>query len=254
MLRSAAKHRDVTVICDPQDYEWVIDEIAKKGNTTLETRRKLAAKAFRHTAAYDAHIAQYLTEQVGETDPESITLTYTKKQALRYGENPHQKATFYIGKKEGYSLVWGEQLHGKELSYNNIQDGDAALNMVKEFQEPVCVAVKHKNPCGVGIGADLYEAWRVVMTDTTSIFGGIVATNQPIDKNSRGNGSDLPRNHLAPSFTPEAFEILSQKEYPIDHFRSLPYSRGSTPIFRSMVDYWLKLKIISLILNMISDM
>lgn len=116
MLRSAAKnHRDVTVICDPQDYEWVIDEIAKKGNTTLETRRKLAAKAFRHTAAYDAHIAQYLTEQVGETDPESITLTYTKKQALRYGENPHQKATFYIGKKEGYSLVWGEQLHGKEL-------------------------------------------------------------------------------------------------------------------------------------------
>lgn len=215
MLRSAAKnHRDVTVICDPQDYEWVIDEIAKKGNTTLETRRKLAAKAFRHTAAYDAHIAQYLTEQVGETDPESITLTYTKKQALRYGENPHQKATFYIGKKEGYSLAWGEQLHGKELSYNNIQDGDAALNMVKEFQEPVCVAVKHKNPCGVGIGADLYEAWRgCYEADTTSIFGGIVATNQPIDKKTAEEmGQIFLEIILAPSFTPEAFEILSQKK------------------------------------------
>jgi len=169
MLRSAAKnHIFVTVICDTNDYSKVIEEIKTYGDTTFETRQQLAAKVFRHTAAYDATIAGYLSEKVGEEEPENLTLTFTKKQSLRYGENPHQKACFY----------------GKELSYNNIQDGDAALNIVKEFtDEPVMVAIKHKNPCGVGIGQNVREAWqRCYDADPVSIFGGIVATNQPIDE------------------------------------------------------------------------
>ena len=147
MLRSAAKnHQFVTVVCDANDYDAVIAEIKANGDTSLETRSRLAAKVFRHTAAYDAMIAQYLTDRVGEEDPENMTLTFTRKQSLRYGENPHQKAAFYAGKKQGYSMAWATQLHGKELSYNNIQDADATLQILREFDEPTVVAVKHH--CG----------------------------------------------------------------------------------------------------------
>jgi phosphoribosylaminoimidazolecarboxamide formyltransferase/IMP cyclohydrolase len=216
MLRSAAKnHLFVTVVCDANDYQKVIDEIKTNGDTTFKTRQKLAAKVFRHTAAYDAIIAGYLTEQEGETEPESLTLTFTKKQSLRYGENPHQKACFYAGKPQGFSMAFAQQLHGKELSYNNIQDGDAALNIVKEFMnEPVMVAVKHKNPCGVGIGEDVLKAWlRCYDADPVSIFGGIVATNQTIDEAT----AEAMRNVfleiiLAPKFTEKALEILSSKK------------------------------------------
>lgn len=215
MLRSAAKnHLFVTVLCDSSDYKEVISEIKEHGDTTMETRSRLAAKVFRHTAAYDATIARYLTEQVGEENPESVTLTYAKKQELRYGENPHQKATFYAGAKQGYSLAFANQLHGKELSYNNIQDADAALQIVKEFQEPVVVAIKHKNPCGVGIGDNIHEAWnKAFEADKVSIFGGIVATNQEIDAiTAEEMKAVFLEIILAPSFTPEALDILSAKK------------------------------------------
>jgi len=216
MLRSAAKnHLFVTVVCDTADYPKVIEEISIHGDTTFETRQQLAAKAFRHTAAYDATIAAYFTAQLGENEPENLTLTFTKKQTLRYGENPHQKASFYSGKEQGFSMAFAQQLHGKELSYNNIQDGDAALNIVKEFEdEPVMVAIKHKNPCGVGIGESVEEAWhRCYEADPVSIFGGIVATNQTIDENT----AELMKNVfleiiLAPNFTENALKILTAKK------------------------------------------
>lgn len=154
MLRASAKnHQYVTVVVDPKDYQTVIAELKLEGKTKLETRRKLAAKVFRHTAAYDALIAEYMTDLAEEENPEKLTVTYELKQTLRYGENPHQKAAFYqkpLGSK--FSIANAEQLHGKELSYNNINDADAALQIVKEFDEPAAVAVKHMNPCGVGIG------------------------------------------------------------------------------------------------------
>jgi phosphoribosylaminoimidazolecarboxamide formyltransferase/IMP cyclohydrolase len=216
MLRSAAKnHLFVTVICDTHDYSRVIEEIKNNGETTFETRQQLAAKVFRHTAAYDATIARYLTEKLGETETENLTLTFTRKQSLRYGENPHQKACFYAGKPQGFSMAFAQQIHGKELSYNNIQDGDAALNIVKEFmEEPVMVAIKHKNPCGVGIGKNAQEAWqRCYDADSVSIYGGIVATNQTIDEHT----ADAMKNVfleiiLAPKFTDKALEILSAKK------------------------------------------
>ena len=216
MLRSAAKnHLFVTVVCDVNDYSRIIEEIKNNGDTTFEMRRQLSAKVFRHTAAYDATIAGYLTEKTDEPEPENLTVTFTKKQSLRYGENPHQKACFYAGKPQGFSMAFAQQLHGKELSYNNIQDGDAALNIVKEFtEEPVMVAVKHKNPCGVGIGKGVFEAWqRCYDADPVSIFGGIVATNQPIDEaTAEAMKNVFLEIILAPKFTEKALEILSAKK------------------------------------------
>jgi len=216
MLRSAAKnHLFVTVVCDANDYPKIIEEIKNNGDTTFETRQQLAAKVFRHTAAYDATIAGYLTDKLNETEPENLTLTFAKKQSLRYGENPHQKACFYAGKPQGFSMAFAKQLHGKELSYNNIQDGDAALNIVKEFMdEPVMVAVKHKNPCGVGIGNNAEEAWqRCYDADTVSIFGGIVATNQMIDETTAKSMQNVFLEIiLAPTFTEKALEVLTAKK------------------------------------------
>ena len=215
MLRSAAKnHKFVTVVVDAADYDTVLAEIKENGDTTFETRRRLAAKVFRHTASYDTYISRYLTEQAGELEPESLTMTFTRKQSLRYGENPHQSATFYAGKKQGYSIAWAEQLHGKELSYNNIQDADATLQILKEFQEPAMVAVKHKNPCGVGLGANALEAWqRAYEADPVSIFGGIVASNREIDlATAEAMKPVFLEIILAPSFTKEAFEHLATKK------------------------------------------
>lgn len=184
MLRSAAKnHADVTVVVDAADYETVLAEVRASGDTTIETRRRLAAKVFRHTAAYDSIIAEYLTEQVGEQWPERLSVTYELAQPLRYGENPHQDAAFYRRPLAGAgSITTAEQLHGKELSYNNINDANAALAIVSEFRTPAVAAVKHMNPCGVGIGATVLEAYeKAYESDPTSIFGGIVASNREID-------------------------------------------------------------------------
>lgn len=216
MLRSAAKnHAFVTVVVDAADYAGVLQEIKEGGDTTLETRKRLAAKVFRHTAAYDALIGDYLSQQAGEQLPERFTVTYEKIQDLRYGENPHQRAAFYRKPLAGKGdLTTAEQLHGKELSYNNINDANAALAIVKEFDEPAVVAVKHMNPCGVGIGTTVAEAYRKAYeSDPTSIFGGIVAANRTVDAETAGMLSELFLEIvLAPDFTPEALGILTRKK------------------------------------------
>lgn len=213
MLRSAAKnHQYVTVIVDSNDYAQIIEELKADGTTTLATRKKLAAKVFRHTAAYDSYISNHLTE---EDFPESLTMTYELKQTLRYGENPHQKAAFYQKRlSSDFSLAYATQLHGKELSYNNIQDGNAALQIVKEFDKPAAVAVKHMNPCGVGTGATIEEAFdKAYEADPTSIFGGIIALNREVDVATAEKLSGIFLEIIiAPSFTEEALEILTKKK------------------------------------------
>ncbi|OPD48334.1 bifunctional phosphoribosylaminoimidazolecarboxamide formyltransferase/IMP cyclohydrolase [Bacillus thuringiensis] len=216
MIRSAAKnHKFVSVIVDPVDYDIVLAELKENGEVAEETKRKLAAKVFRHTAAYDALISNYLTEQMGEESPETLTVTFEKKQDLRYGENPHQKATFYKAPFAATSSVaYAEQLHGKELSYNNINDADAALSIVKEFTEPAVVAVKHMNPCGVGAGTNIHEAYtRAYEADPVSIFGGIIAANREIDKATAEKLHEIFLEIvIAPSFSQEALEVLQSKK------------------------------------------
>ncbi len=216
MLRAAAKnHEHVTVLIDPADYPEVLTQLRERGEVAKETRRKLAAKVFRHTAAYDALIAEYLTGLTGEEFPERLTVTYELQQSLRYGENPHQKAAFYrkpLGSRS--SLPYAKQLQGKELSYNNINDAEAALQIVKEFTEPAAVAVKHTNPCGVGIGPTLAEAFaRAYACDPVSIFGGIVALNREVDGRTAEQLQDIFLEIvIAPSFSPEALDILGKKK------------------------------------------
>jgi phosphoribosylaminoimidazolecarboxamide formyltransferase / IMP cyclohydrolase len=216
MLRASAKnHQYVTVVVDPVDYQTVITELKAEGKTNLETRRKLAAKVFRHTAAYDALIAEYMTELAQEETPEKLTVTYELKQTLRYGENPHQKAAFYkkpLGST--FSIANAEQLHGKELSYNNINDADAALQIVKEFSEPAAVAVKHMNPCGVGTGNSGFEAFeKAFAADPVSIFGGIIAFNREVDGQTAGKLHEIFLEIvIAPSFSEEALAILTGKK------------------------------------------
>ena len=216
MLRSAAKnHEYVTVVVDPADYEKVISEYKAEGKTTFETRRALAAKVFRHTAAYDSVISQYMTELVGEKQPESVTYTYDLQQNLRYGENPHQQAAFYkkpLGST--FSIANATQLHGKELSYNNISDADAALQIVKEFEGPAAVAVKHNNPCGVGTGETIFAAFsKAYEADSTSIFGGIIALNGEVDVETAKKLHEIFLEIIiAPSFSQAALEVLTSKK------------------------------------------
>ena len=160
MLRSAAKNfAAVTVVCDPGDYDVVLDEIRRFGNTDIDTRIKLSAKAYTHTAQYDAHIATYMRMKAGLN--EKLFLDFDLVQSLRYGENPHQEAKFYAEAVPGsYSVAGARQIQGKELSYNNIQDANAALEITSEFSEPFCCALKHMNPCGAAVGKDALEAWR----------------------------------------------------------------------------------------------
>ena len=216
MLISASKnYRYIPVVCDPKDYDKVITELKENGETSLTTREHLAAKVFRHTARYDAMIADYLTNKTEEKFPESITITYDKVQDLRYGENPHQSAAFYKGMNPKYSLANATQLHGKELSYNNIQDGNAAIEILKDFEgQYAAVGVKHMNPCGVGIGNSIEEAWdKAYEADPVSIFGGIVALNDVVSVPLAEKLSKIFLEIIiAPDFEPEAFEILSKKK------------------------------------------
>ncbi|CAM3916681.1 bifunctional phosphoribosylaminoimidazolecarboxamide formyltransferase/IMP cyclohydrolase [Alkalicoccus chagannorensis] len=216
MIRSAAKnHEDVTIIVDADDYEPVLHEIRETGETMHRTRQKLAAKAFRHTAAYDALISEYMTKYVGEEAPEKVTRTYNLKQTLRYGENPHQNAAFYerpLSSKA--SIARSVQLHGKELSYNNINDADAAIAVIRDFQEPAVAAIKHMNPCGVGVGGDIQQAYeKAYAADSTSIFGGIVACNREVDAETAAQMKEIFLEIiLAPSFSEEAKKILMEKK------------------------------------------
>ena len=214
MLRSAAKNwESVTVVCNPADYETVLSEIKAGGNTTRETRLKLSAKAYTHTAEYDMAISTYMRAQAGL--PEKLFLEYDLKQELRYGENPHQEAKFFASTvKEPFSLATAEQLNGKELSYNNIQDANATLNIAREFDEPFCVGVKHMNPCGSATGKTIAEAWKKAYeADKTSIFGGIVAANREIDLETAQMLKPIFLEIvMAPSFAPDALELLCSKK------------------------------------------
>ena len=214
MLRSAAKNcKSVTVVCDPEDYAKVIEEIKEHGNTTPETRLQLSAKAYTHTALYDSHIAAYMRRQAGL--PEKLFLDFDEVQSLRYGENPHQNAKFYKTAKEySYSVATAKQLQGKELSYNNIQDANAALEIVSEFSQPFCVGLKHMNPCGAAVGADALDAWtRAYEADKVSIYGGIVAINREITEEvALALKPIFLEIVMAPSYTPEALEVLSKKK------------------------------------------
>ena len=203
MLRSAAKnHASVTVVVDPADYAVILDE--------------LAAKVYRHTASYDALIAEYFTAQVGETKPEKLTLTYDLKQPMRYGENPQQDADFYQkGLPTAYSIASAKQLNGKELSFNNIRDADAAIRIIRDFKDrPTVVALKHMNPCGIGQADDIETAWDYAYeADPVSIFGGIVVLNREVDvataKKMHGVFLEII---IAPSYTDDALEILTTKK------------------------------------------
>ncbi|MFW7432672.1 bifunctional phosphoribosylaminoimidazolecarboxamide formyltransferase/IMP cyclohydrolase [Vagococcus carniphilus] len=216
MLRSGSKNFErVTVVVDSTDYDSVIDEIKKNGNTTLNLRKKLAAKAFRHTASYDATIADYLTKEAQEETIETLIRSYELKQTLRYGENNHQKAQFYRSNfPSNYSLVNADQKHGKELSFNNIRDADACLKILREYQESTAVAVKHMNPCGIGSGRDINEAFQKAYEgDPISIFGGILALNQEVDLELAEKLSKLFLEIIiAPKFSKDAFSLLSQKK------------------------------------------
>ena len=183
LIRAAAKNHDwVTVITDPAQFPAVIDEIAAHGGTTLATRRRLAAEAYARTAAYDAAIGAWFAQQNGVTFPQRLTLAGTLAQTLRYGENPHQQAAFYVTERRP-GLATATQVQGKELSYNNINDTDAAYECVAEFDAPAIVIVKHANPCGVATAADLATAWELALRcDPVSAFGGIVAANRPLDE------------------------------------------------------------------------
>src|SRR5574344_2493730 len=214
MVRSAAKNwQDVSIVCDPADYAMVIDEIRTHGNTRRETRLKLSAKAYTSTAEYDCCISTYMRAQAGLT--EKLFLEYELKQSLRYGENPHQTAQFYAAAQpQPYSLAFARQIQGKELSYNNIQDANAALNILRDFDNPFCVALKHMNPCGAGIGKTIEEAWQEAYeADKVSIYGGIVAVNRELTAEvASGMKPIFLEIGIAPSFSPEALEILSAKK------------------------------------------
>jgi phosphoribosylaminoimidazolecarboxamide formyltransferase/IMP cyclohydrolase len=236
MIRAAAKnYKDVTVIVDPADYAAVLDGLKNK---TLDekTRFRLALKVFEHTAAYDTLISNYLRRQITDEFPDNFTVTFEKLQDLRYGENPHQKAVFY---REPLAvdgtLAAAKQLHGKELSFNNINDTNGALDLLKEFDEPCVVAVKHANPCGVGLGGTMAEAFKNAYdADPVSIYGGIVAANREIDEATAEQIAKIFVEVLvAPSFTPGALELLEKK--PNIRILELPdITRKNT---KDMLDY-----------------
>lgn len=221
MVRAAAKNHDrVAVIVDPLDYAVVLDEI-KIGNGAVseQTRKRLAAKAYAHTASYDSAVASYLgrvTESAAGEYPQSLALHFSKRIDLRYGENPHQTAAFYaVADVQGASIGSAKQLQGKTLSYNNIADGDTAFECVRQFAEPACVIVKHANPCGVAIASDTLAAYdKAYRTDPTSAFGGIIAFNRPLTANTARAIVERQFVELiiAPEIDADALEICARKE------------------------------------------
>jgi phosphoribosylaminoimidazolecarboxamide formyltransferase/IMP cyclohydrolase len=211
MIRAAAKNFPfVTVVVDPADYPWVAERMAA-GEVTIEERQRLAYKAFQHVALYDTIVAQYLRGNDGDLGQE-LTLGYSKLYDLRYGENPHQQAAFY-GESSASGIAGAKQLHGKELSFNNILDADAAWRAVADFQEPAAAVIKHTNTCGLACHDDQTEAYRRAFSgDPVSAYGGIVAFNRPVT----GEAAEAMRQVfyeivLAPSFEPAALEILKKK-------------------------------------------
>lgn len=211
MLRSAAKSfKDVVVISDTADYETVMKEM-EAGEVTFETKKRLAGKVFNLTSAYDAAISQFL---LGDEMPKYLNASYEKLMDLRYGENPHQKAAYYVSTTDTGAMKDFEQLNGKELSFNNLRDMDIAWRTVCEFTEPTCCGLKHSTPCGAAIGKNVYEAYtKAYECDPVSIFGGIVALNKEVDADTaREMVKIFLEIVIAPSFNDEALEILKTKK------------------------------------------
>ena len=216
MLRSSAKnHISVTVIVDSSDYRFVLDEIHKNGDTTLEMRKSLALKTFEHTAQYDGTIANYLGRRE-DGFSNTLNLQFIKSQTMRYGENPHQNAAFYKESNLNESSVSSsQQIQGKPLSFNNLADADAALECVRDFENPSCVIIKHANPCGVATRETIYEAYQsAYLTDPTSAFGGIIAFNCELDKDTAKSiiNQQIVEVIIAPQISNDARSALSQKE------------------------------------------
>lgn len=221
LVRAAAKnHASVTVVVDPSDYRALLDELAaNQGATNEGIRRELAAKAFAHTAQYDAMVSAYFTGAIGAqsaTFPEDLNLSFRKRLDLRYGENPHQEAAFYTDPRAiGASITQAKQIQGKELSYNNIADADTALECVRQFETTACVIVKHANPCGVALGENIAAAYQhAYRTDPTSAFGGIIAFNRELD--AAAARAILEKQFveviLAPTVSEDARSLLRAKE------------------------------------------
>jgi phosphoribosylaminoimidazolecarboxamide formyltransferase/IMP cyclohydrolase len=217
MIRAASKNHDgVAVVVDPDDYDGVLNSL-KNDLLSLDARRKLAAKAYAHTASYDTAITKYLSNSLGE-NPLGDRILYSGSlvERMRYGENPHQEAAFYIDQQAPKgSLATAEQLQGKALSYNNIADSDAALECVKQFASPACVIVKHANPCGVAVASGILEAYeKAFKTDPTSAFGGIIAFNRPLDGATAKSIIDrqFVEVIVAPEIGDDAAEILKEKK------------------------------------------
>ena len=216
MIRSAAKnHADVLVIVDPNDYEEVRSAIAG-GGTDFELRHRFAAKAFSHTARYDAAVASYLSSADREF-PDLLNLQFEKRETMRYGENPHQRAALYVdrGTAQTGTVTGARQLQGRELSYNNVADTDAALECVRVFDEPACVIVKHANPCGVAIGENLRTAYeRAYATDPTSAYGGIIAFNRTLDATTLEAivGKQFVEVVIAPEIDAGAMEVARRRK------------------------------------------
>ncbi len=222
MVRASAKnHERVTIVVDPLDYGTVLAEIEREGGSvSAATRRRLATKAFAHTAQYDAAVAAYLDRAARNGPasgfPDLLALQFRKRLDLRYGENPHQQAAFYVATdSQGASVGSASQLQGKELSFNNLADADTAFECVRQFEAPACVIVKHANPCGVGVATSLREAYdRAFRTDPTSAFGGIIAFNHPLDGETARIivERQFVEVIVAPSMEPEAREACARKE------------------------------------------
>jgi phosphoribosylaminoimidazolecarboxamide formyltransferase / IMP cyclohydrolase len=215
LIRGAAKnHPDVTVVTDPDDYGAVLEDMARSdGATSLALRRRLAGLAYARTAAYDAAIAAWFAVQQGETFPPVLTLAGRLSQRLRYGENPHQEAAFYIGGEARPGVATARQIQGKELSFNNLNDTDAAFELVAEFAEPAIAIIKHANPCGVAVAADLRHAWdRALACDPVSAYGGIIAVNRPLDAATAEAITKLfVEVVIAPAILPEAEAALRRR-------------------------------------------
>ena len=227
MVRASAKNfHSVAIVVNPLRYEELLAEIKEKGEVSEETRRKLSLEAFQHTAAYDAAIANYL----GRADwPDKLLMSGEKVQALRYGENPHQQAAFYRSPGEPRGLAAAEQLHGKELSYNNLLDTDAAWKLALELERPGAAIIKHSNPCGVAIAPSIAEAYLAALDcDRTSAFGGIVALNATCDLSTAQAISEIfTEVVIAPAYDDDALEILTQKK----NVRILRADAVHTPTF-----------------------
>ncbi len=245
MLRSAAKNfRDVVVIIDPEDYTEVLAQLKETHEVTYETRMYLAGKVYRSTAYYDTLIADYFKKiRKDDSFEDCITFAYDKASDLRYGENPHQKAVFYkqITDTEG-TLAEAEQLWGKELSYNNINDANGAIEILKDFNgEPTVVAVKHANPCGIASADVLYDAYvRAYEADPVSIYGGIIAVNEPIDAATAQKMTEtFLEVIIAPDYSQEALEILQAKKnirlLKIDHLDRTHYGRESKKVLGGLL-------------------